>query len=171
MGNITKEEMAYLQTNLRLFLRSYRVSNELKREDLAKKLGCSVPTIEKYEHKTITSSPILAMISLMPIADLRGMDLDTFVAAIIGKTNEEGEGNSFVKRLTELVEEFDTSTQFKLYEILKDKNKTVELLELSESFFKNTKKERSIIKRLSSYFGKAKKNLLALITDIADISQ
>ena len=92
------DEILRIQKNISVYLRSYRQINEITRNELLGDLGCSLATLEKYEHPSKPSPIANYIVGLKPLADLRGLDLDVFVSGIIGKANEEGEANAFIKQ-------------------------------------------------------------------------
>lgn len=172
MGDISEEDLNYFQGNLRIYIKSYRQSKKVKKEEILKELGCSSTTLTKYESTTVPAPPVTAIASLKPLADLRGMDLDMFVAAIIGKTNEEGEGNYLVKELANKIEKYNAKTQFQIFNLLKyDQDKISKFLDLVDRYMENNDENHSVFNCYLSFSDKIKqtvKNLIRIINGDKD---
>ena len=147
LGNVKDKDLSRYQSNLRAYLRSYRQTEKIYREELCKRLGCAMTTLDKYEHKELVSSPIFNLQSLQPFADLRNMDLDVFVSVIVGKCNEEGETNAFVREMTQKIDKLDANNQYQISKLLNKSPKEItEFLDLIDPYLNKKPQERQIIK-------------------------
>ena len=115
------EDLKHYQTMFRMFLKSFRSDKGWTQKELAEKLNCSKPTVEKLEHSSRPSPPASALSILKPFADLRGISIATLVDVIEGKTNEVGDHDRLLEDIVSKVEQLDYQNQYELMELLSSK--------------------------------------------------
>ena len=141
--------MEYIQKNISDYLRSYRKINGITRNQLIEILGCSLATLEKYEHP-IKPSPIANYIAgLKPLAKLRSLDIDIFVSEILSNKKKNPKKNKFDNHLVESISSLGREVQYKLLQLLdRDEDDISCFLDLQLKYLSKTKKHRSFIFRL-----------------------
>ena len=111
-----------LQRMLRIYLKSVRVEKDWTQNDLAKKLGCSKATIEKMEHRLKISTPVIYLMALKPLADLRELSLAGFADALEGNTNEAGDEDFFVRDIMQHISCLDYEAMIDLLALITNEN-------------------------------------------------
>lgn len=166
VSHIDKPDIAdELQRMLRIYLKSVRIEKDWTQTDLAKKLGCSKATVEKMEHKIKISTPVVYLMGLKPLADLRELSLAGFADVLEGKTNEAGDEDFFVRDMMQHISTLDYETMIDLLAFITHDNFS-KLLNVSKNLMQLSSTEIDKINEFCSLEKNDREAILHLVSSL-----
>ena len=163
---VSKKMLKEWQNQFQLFLREYRVHKRLTKEGLAKELGVSTPSVEKYESANI-SKPINGLKALVEFSKLdESLDYtpESFISMLMGKTNEIGEECHYSKELAEIIKNLDSTSQRAIKRSCKNPERLAKMAETLDDIGHSASQNKlKLYKKIKELSENEVKGLLALI--------
>ncbi|MFK7822686.1 MAG: helix-turn-helix transcriptional regulator [Oligoflexales bacterium] len=159
-----------LQRMLRIYLKSVRIERDWTQADLAKKLGCSKATIEKMEHRLKISTPVIYLMGLKPLADLRELSLAGFADALEGNTNELGDEDFFVRDIMQHISTLDYEAMIDLLALITS-DKFDKFLSISKNLLQLSENEIDGLNHLCDLDKVDRQSLFHLVSSLKNLDK